>query len=78
MVSVRIQCEGGSEIVKTWLQDLGAGQTARVDIPAPLPTGNAVATVTIRPPQGPETFRGTDGWRPPAFVIVGDLPRPRQ
>ncbi len=78
VVTVRIQREGGSEIVKTWLQDLGAGQTSRVEIPASLPMGNAVATVAIRPPQGPETFRGAEGWRAPAVAIVGDLPRPRQ
>jgi hypothetical protein len=78
MVTLRIQREAGSEIVRKWLQDIGAGQTVNVEVEALLPTGNAIATVTIRPPLGPETFVGADRWRDPAVVVVGELPKRRQ
>jgi hypothetical protein len=46
---------------------------ARIEYRAPVPTGNAIAIVTVRPPQTAETFRGADRWRDPAVVVVGNL-----
>jgi hypothetical protein len=72
LVTLVLQRDGAEEIRSDWLRDVGAGQSVLIQFAATLPTGNAIAIVTVKPPQTAETFRGADRRRDPAVAIVGD------
>jgi hypothetical protein len=77
-ITLRLQREGGGEILWDWFRDVGAGQTVRVEFTATLPAGRATAVVTVRPPDTAGTFRAARPWRDPAVTIVGDSTWRRQ
>jgi hypothetical protein len=71
-VRVRVQGEGGVDILRDWFPGVGAGQSVRLEFNAPLPPGPATAVVVVEPARSAKVFRERQPRRDPGFTMVGD------
>ena len=69
-VRMRLQGEGGTDLLRDWFPQVGAGQTIRLEFDALLQAGRATAVVTVEPAPSAKVIRESQPKKDPAFTIV--------